>query len=63
MSEVCLDILNNDSNLGKLNHMLKALIPKVKNPTCVENFRPISLCSVIYKLNIQDNNQQIETLP
>jgi hypothetical protein len=33
-----------------LNMTNIAFIPKVKNPTCVTKFRPISLCNVAYKL-------------
>ena len=51
--EVCqavLDILNSRIMLAHLNMTNIALIPKVKNPTCVTEFRPISLCNVLYKL-------------
>jgi hypothetical protein len=34
----------------ELNMTHVALIPKVKQPTSVTEFRPISLCNVIYKL-------------
>lgn len=33
-----------------LNHTSIALLPKVSSPTTVKDFRPISLCSVVYKL-------------
>jgi hypothetical protein len=41
-------------NLGfldkEVNFTYIALIPKVKNPTSVTGFHPISLCNVLYKL-------------
>ncbi|XP_059451054.1 uncharacterized protein LOC132181841 [Corylus avellana] len=51
--EVCnvvLDILNSGKMPDELNSTHIVLIPKVKNPSCVTEFRPISLCNVIYKL-------------
>lgn len=46
----CLDFLNGSGGVEELNHTLIALIPKVSNPKKVTEFRPISLCYVIYKL-------------
>jgi ribonuclease HI len=52
-SEVCkgiLEILNSGIMPRSLNMTHIALIPKNKNPECVNEFRPISLCNVLYKL-------------
>ena len=45
-----LDCLNNCYIPHDLNHTFVALIPKVKSPEFIYEFRPISLCNVIYKL-------------
>ena len=51
--EVCLAVLNS-LNSGilpdNLNMTHIVLIPKKKNPTTVMDFRPTSLCNVLYKL-------------
>lgn len=46
----CLGILNDDNDLSCINETLLALIPKVENPCKIEEYRPISLCNVIYKV-------------
>ena len=45
-----LSILNSGSMLESLNHTFISLIPKTKNPEKAIDFRPISLCNVLYKI-------------
>ncbi|KAH9668523.1 reverse transcriptase domain-containing protein [Citrus sinensis] len=46
----CLHILNDKGNLDSLNHTHIALVPKVAKPRKVTEFRPISLCNVVYRI-------------
>ena len=45
-----LSFLNSASLPENLNHTFITLIPKVKNLKLVSEFRPISLCNVLYKI-------------
>ena len=45
-----LEFLNNGHMLLALNHTHIVLIPKINNPVKMSDFRPISLCNVIYKI-------------
>ena len=45
-----LEFLNSSYMPPALNHTFIVLIPKIKNPVKVSDFRPISLCNVIYKI-------------
>lgn len=36
--------------IGELNETLICLILKVDNPSCLKQFRPISLCNITYKV-------------
>ena len=46
----CLQALNSGIVPESLNSTFISLISKVKNPKKVSEFRPISLCNVVYKL-------------
>lgn len=46
----CLGILNEGKSFESTNETKVVLIPKVSNPRNLANFKPISLCMVIYKI-------------
>nr|GEU90229.1 hypothetical protein [Tanacetum cinerariifolium] len=51
-SDVCRavrDFFDNGKLLKEVNHTFLALIPKVTTPKCVNDFRPISCCNVLFK--------------
>ena len=43
------DFLNGGLFNARINETYIALIPKINNPTHITDFRPISLCNVLYK--------------
>lgn len=45
-----LNFLNGGSFLESINYTYIVLIPKIKKPLEITQFRPISLCNVIYKI-------------
>ncbi|XP_050242446.1 uncharacterized protein LOC126691441 [Quercus robur] len=50
VSDAVLSCLNSSNLLKSINNTFITLIPKVNNPETVAQFRPISLCNVIYKI-------------
>jgi hypothetical protein len=52
-SEVCkavMEFLNGGNFDASINETYITLIPKIKNPSKLTEYRPISLCNVLYKL-------------
>lgn len=45
-----LHVLNKGGSLKGVNDTFITLIPKLKEPKKVSDFRPINLCNVIYKV-------------
>ncbi|XP_030479464.2 uncharacterized protein LOC115696715 [Cannabis sativa] len=50
LSLAILDILNGNTALSPINNTLTVLIPKKSHATTLKDYRPISLCSTLYKI-------------
>jgi hypothetical protein len=50
ITRAALDFLNGGTMPAVVNDTTLALIPKVKNPQELSQFRPIALCNVLYKI-------------
>jgi hypothetical protein len=50
VTRAVLSFLNGGEMAEEVNNIVLVLIPKVKNLQELTNFRPISLCNVIYKI-------------
>ena len=49
VSNLVLNVLNHGMSISEINRTNIALVPKNKNPQKMTDFRPISLCNVVYK--------------
>ncbi|KAI9160304.1 hypothetical protein LWI28_006978 [Acer negundo] len=50
ITRICLQVLNGVTSIKEFNNTNIVLIPKKKQPETLKDFRPISLCNVVYKI-------------
>ncbi|KAL4363826.1 hypothetical protein GQ457_04G030920 [Hibiscus cannabinus] len=50
VSNYCIMVLTGGADISEINNTNIILVPKVDQPTSLSEFRPISLCNVVYKL-------------
>ncbi|KAL5559022.1 hypothetical protein UlMin_035233 [Ulmus minor] len=50
VTAACLGFTNRGLPLGNINETIITLLPKIKNPSRITKFRPISLCNFLYKI-------------
>lgn len=50
VTKICLKVLNEEEDLRPINKTCISLIPKIEAPKFLTDYRPISLCSVVYKI-------------
>ena len=60
ISSAVLEILHGHAIRPRLNHTFVVLLPKKPKPSKMSEFRPISLCNVIYKLIIKVITNQLK---
>lgn len=53
VTDICLTALNGNMNIKEINLTNIVLLPKIPHPTNLINFKPINLCSVVYKLIVK----------
>ncbi|KAA3480252.1 reverse transcriptase [Gossypium australe] len=58
----CLQQLNNEMDVSTINKTNIVLIPKVSCPSNISQFRPISLCNVLYKLIAKAISNRLRTV-
>jgi hypothetical protein len=50
LTEIVIRLLNGEDSLEGIDSTFIVIIPKVQNLTSLSQFRPISLCNVVYKI-------------
>ena len=62
VSNMVLNVLKSGMSLSDINKTNIALVPKTNNPQRMTEFRPISLCNVVYKLVSKTLANRLKTI-
>ncbi|XP_045791800.1 uncharacterized protein LOC123886537 [Trifolium pratense] len=62
VTDMVLNVLNNNGDPSHLNNTYICLIPKINNPASPSDFRPISLCNVTLKIITKTIANRIKTI-
>lgn len=62
VTQLALDVLNNNMNPNSLNNTHIVLIPKCKHLKSPKDYKPISLCNVIMKIITKTTANRIKTI-
>ena len=50
VTNIVIRLLNGEDSPEEINRTFIVMIPKIKNPTSLSQYRPISLCNVVFKI-------------
>ena len=62
VTNMVLNVLNSNASLSDINNTYIKLVPKVKMPNRMKDFRPISLSNVAYKLVLKVLANRLKTV-
>ncbi|KAK2638870.1 hypothetical protein Ddye_026665 [Dipteronia dyeriana] len=60
VTHICLGILNDGHSMEEINRTIITLIPKVRRAEYIMDFRPISLCNVLYKSIVKSLSNRLK---
>lgn len=53
VTSLAFNFLNGGGSIKEINQIFIVIISKIKNAMCMSDFRPITLCNVLYKIIVK----------